>query len=402
MSNLSQFFPTNFPVGSIIDLAVPSGSNSNTAVVTISGQEWRPMNRNQYLDKADYPEYYALVGDAVSQSLDVTQAGTPGAVGDIAICGCGNSFIHLNSTSGPYYSNSNGVNWAAASAGLGWTYNGLWTANNRYFLGGATTTQLANDSGTTASGAHCTFTSRTFTSGPIVRDIAYNGANTYIAVGTSGTKNIGYSTDANGNTWTAISAADSNTYISCAWGNGKFVAISSAGVIKSSTDGQTWTQRTNPFPSAYNSYWFMVRYIKDRFIIFSTYTYYTYGARRSLYSLDGVTWTYDDHKEMQTPTNIELSGDVYAYAQPDGTSGNIWCAKSGQPMVSSDGYSWFPLWTDQYRYFGDKIGVNAYGYISARYSTGMYMYRILYNKAPIYRWYGDTTTNGMYKWIRVK
>jgi hypothetical protein len=112
--------------------------------------------------------------------------------------------------------------------------------------------------------------------------VAY-GNGRWVAVASGGTANA-YSTDG-GQTWASGGGLPaSTTWTSVAYGGGKFVAVASGGTqAASSTDGGlTWGSRT--LPSSTN--WSSVAFGNNRFVAVSS----TSGTAAA-YSLNGVDWT---------------------------------------------------------------------------------------------------------------
>ena len=91
-------------------------------------------------------------------------------------------------------------------------------------------------------------------------------------------------TSPDGVTWTARTAAASNSWQSVTYGDGLFVAVSSNGTnrVMTSPDGITWTARS----AAEANWWQSVTYGDGLFVAVS----YT-GTNRVMTSPDGITWT---------------------------------------------------------------------------------------------------------------
>ena len=105
---------------------------------------------------------------------------------------------------------------------------------------------------------------------------------------TSNTKNFAYSTD--GIKWTEGALGYDVEWSSVCYGNGKFVAVSSAfNYFAYSTDGINWTKGTI---SSTSRYWNSVCYGNNKYVAVGSHTeasggIYSYFA----YSTDGITWT---------------------------------------------------------------------------------------------------------------
>lgn len=98
---------------------------------------------------------------------------------------------------------------------------------------------------TSTTAASGTWTSRTSSFGTsIIRDIASNGVDLYVAVGQSGK----LATSPDGITWTQRTSGFGTTQIEgIAYGNGYWVAVGGAGKMYTSTDGTTWSAVTSSF-----------------------------------------------------------------------------------------------------------------------------------------------------------
>ena len=87
---------------------------------------------------------------------------------------------------------------------------------------------------------------------------------------------------ADGITWTSRTAAADNFWLSVAYGNGLWVAVSRSGTVMTSLDGITWTSRTSPA----NNQWLSVAYGNGLWVAVSQS-----GGNRVMTSPDGITWT---------------------------------------------------------------------------------------------------------------
>jgi len=138
----------------------------------------------------------------------------------------------------------------------------------------------------TASTGSTTWTLRKFinTSESAYASIAYNGSNLYVAAGGAGV--LATSTD--GITWTdRTSGFGANNIRTVAYGNGLFVAVGDQGTITTSTDGITWTARTANMST--NRIW-SVTYANSLWVAVGLGG----GATNTggiIYSSDGLTWT---------------------------------------------------------------------------------------------------------------
>lgn len=174
--------------------------------------------------------------------------------------------------------------------------------------------------------------------------IQYNGSNLYVAAGSTGI----LTTSPDGITWTdRTSGFGTDTIRSVGFGNGLWVAVGDTGKITTSTDGITWTARTANMGT--NTI-YDVKYANGVWVAVGAGggTSNTGGIT---YSTDGITWTRksqsltvgpDYYSVVWTGSNWLVGGDLttnnYVYATtPSGT----WT-----PAVSIAGQSIARIWHD--------------------------------------------------------
>lgn len=113
--------------------------------------------------------------------------------------------------------------------------------------------------------------------------VAYDGTNILAA----GYVNILRSSD-DGDSWTTVHSAASESYSSMAYGNGRFViggSDAASSFIRYSTDaGQNWTTA-----STENNYYYKIKYINNKFFALGINNDDYLG--RILYSADGISWS---------------------------------------------------------------------------------------------------------------
>jgi hypothetical protein len=111
------------------------------------------------------------------------------------------------------------------------------------------------------------------------------------------------------------------SWISVAYGNGTFVAVSiGTNIAATSTDGITWTQRTMPA----SVYWYGVTYGAGTFVAVA------YNTSVAATSTDGITWT-----QRNLPTN------AYWYSVTYGNGTFVAVARdSAIAATSADGVTW--------------------------------------------------------------
>ena len=123
-----------------------------------------------------------------------------------------------------------------------------------------------------------------------------------------------HSTD--GITWTAAAATEANSWRSVAYGNGKFVAVSSDGInrVMHSSDGITWTAAA----AAESNSWRSVTYGNGKFVAVSTS-----GTNRVMHSSDQssdetvatltLTGNADDHQDADDVADITFTFNDTAF-----------------------------------------------------------------------------------------
>jgi hypothetical protein len=157
-----------------------------------------------------------------------------------------------------------------------------------------------------------------------------NGTTWIQALKTTGANNVRSNTTLGGASagWTARSAGSaSNDWYGGAYGNGRFVLTSTGGLIYSSTDGATWTQRASGSGTL-----FVCSYLGNKFFTHDTNS----SGTGYLYSTDGETWT---------SGNVNTNGATgnWAFGYLLGTYYAV--TANGKVNVSSDGITWTLLTT---------------------------------------------------------
>jgi hypothetical protein len=180
-----------------------------------------------------------------------------------------------------------------------------------------------------------TWTNRLVGSSNVLRAIAWNGSNIYVAAGDGGS----LFSSADGITWTSrTSGFGTDQIFDVKFGNGLFVAVGGNGKITTSTDGTTWTARTSGFAS-----------LQMRKVLYANSIWVAVGDGGGTnntggisYSTDGLTWTRKSQTITIGPsyrdviwngTNWIIVSDVdnnnYIYATTP--SGTWTAARSGSP-----------------------------------------------------------------------
>ncbi|GEM_PF-1327515 len=156
----------------------------------------------------------------------------------------------------------------------------------------------------------------------------------------------------NGISWSRYSMSDNILASSMAYGNGKFVLISSAsgGGAKGrvSSDGENWTTFNMPSPNAVGYYgWKSIAYGNGRFVAVTDY-----GTNKIAISTDGAqTWTTVAAPEQRTWGNITYGGGRFVVTG---------YSSANRTMTSTDGVNW-TLGTIPGSTSGNKSWQTAYG-----------------------------------------
>jgi uncharacterized repeat protein (TIGR01451 family) len=145
-------------------------------------------------------------------------------------------------------------------------------------------------------------------------------------------------------------AANGQSLLGVAWGNGTYVAVGSSGTIITSPELDVWTRRTSPVTSALNA------------VTFGGGVFVAVGAARTvLRSIDGSTWAVVAAPGT-VPTNASLNAVTWTGTQ------FVAVGSGSVIMTSADGSTW----TRQTAPAGSYTGVTAGpGVIAAIRSTGI-------------------------------
>lgn len=153
-------------------------------------------------------------------------------------------------------------------------------------------------------------------------DIAY-GNGVFVAIASDGTHRVMTSPD--GITWTAQTASIVETWSAITFGNGLFVAVcSNASQGMSSPDGVTWTT----FNGAAPSNWIDVAYGAGVFAAVGRI-----GSKRVETSPDGVTWTGQNSAAQNTWGKVVFGNGLFVAVTFVGAAAN-------DAMTSADGATW--------------------------------------------------------------
>ena len=165
-------------------------------------------------------------------------------------------------------------------------------------------------------------------------------------------------------TWGLRTSAADNDWLSIAYGNNVFVAISSSGSgnrVMTSPDGITWTIRSTPADNAWRSVCFgngLFIAVADNGIV----------GQRAMSSPDGITWTLrstpQDYLGYFVGVDPDTGADIINYVWVDGNWNSVaygngrfvglsYASDAYNIMVSTDGVTWSA--TDPNMYFWTNI-----------------------------------------------
>ena len=227
--------------------------------------------------------------------------------------------LHVASgASGAIYTSTNGIDWIARSSGK----SGLLMNVN----GDGPLWVVVGDGGAIVTSTNgLDWTSRTSPTNALFRGVAY-GNGIYVACGDGGA--IVRSTD--GATWTAVSSGTNLSLQGVGYGmdfvnsgdtnqvpteNPLFVVVGANGLILTSTNGVSWTQRTSG----------TTVYISD--VMYGNGYYVAVGNTRILRSSDGVDWSFATNSAY-----LYRAAYCSGLFKATGKSGAIWS--------STDGLTW--------------------------------------------------------------
>ena len=141
-----------------------------------------------------------------------------------------------------------------------------------------------------------------------------------------------------------ISLPSSTKWESVAYGNGKFVAVTTSDVAAYSEDGINWTQTTLPVSSGFSS----VAYGNGKFVAIA------WGQKIAVYSEDGINWT---------QTTLPFSGYWSSVAYGNGKFVAVGGGNNPYFAYSEDGINWSLTGTV----------TNSYQWCSVAYGNGKFV-----------------------------
>lgn len=219
-------------------------------------------------------------------------------------------------TSGFIATSNNGSDWRTVTSRVSGSFAGIKRLNSTFIAYGANIT-------TSTDGLTWTQRANPGASSQVIADIAYGNSKYVVATFGQG---LHYTTDLD-TQWTKVNqtyAANAATYTNSAlfhaveYQNSIFVAVGQSGLLMTSTDGVTWTERASALASTASNIRDVV-YLNNTFFIFN-------GAGNISYSSDGTTWTAATITQSnQNHTSMAYNGSVYVIVG----SASIWSSADG-------------------------------------------------------------------------
>jgi hypothetical protein len=198
-----------------------------------------------------------------SMTLSVYDSWTSVVYGD----GC---FIAVASGSSSYIYSYGGTNWYSGTLPTSEFWSDICYDGSRFIITGEYSPVII-------TGSHNNWTQIDSTTGMTMTKSASNGNQLTVVIGGLYSSGICWTDD--GSTWTKASA-DLDAKSDVAYGNGKFVIISSGNKALYSSDGKNWTQTTMPDSLS----WKTVTYGGDKFIALAS------SSIETAISYDGINW----------------------------------------------------------------------------------------------------------------
>jgi len=164
--------------------------------------------------------------------------------------------------------------------------------------------------------------------------VAY-GNGKFVAIASNSTT-AAYSTNS-GQTWASGSGLPNQAWVKVVYGKGVFVAIAASGTVAAkSTDGINWTSVTLPISAT----WSDIAYGNNRFLIVSS------ASSKTIYSFDLTTWY---------QSNLAITGTSVAYGQGVFLAVN---ASANQAWTTDDCVQWISRSVSSDAYGNLQWGVN--------------------------------------------
>lgn len=280
------------------------------------------------------------------QTNEVTGADLGGGVYRVVMVGNGGSI---------FSSDDQGETWTPRTSGVANTLTGAVFGGGLFVISRAATAQniLTSPNG-------IDWTIRTTAVAQNQNDVAYNGTNLFVSVGTGGT----IQTSPNGTTWTAQTSGTTQQLNGVFFANGLWVAVGANGTIVTSPNGTTWTVQSSGITQVLNE----VSYFNSLFIAVG-------GVGTVLTSPNGVTWTLRTVPFTSTVTGISQNSSRVVIA---GNGGLISTSEDGLSYASrtNNGQSLNGIAYGNGLFVSAGAVANGSGYIATIDGAGNYTRRV--------------------------
>jgi hypothetical protein len=214
-------------------------------------------------------------------------------------------------------SDDNAETWISRTSGIASSITGITRG-----LGIFVASVLTNNNNVITSADGITWTTRTTASAQNNQDIAFNGTNLFVSVGSTGS----IQTSPDGISWTSRSSGVTQTLLGVHFADNMWVAVGVAGTIITSPDGITWTSQTSGTTNNLHE----VNFFNNLFIVS--------GVLIALTSPDGVTWTPRTTNISSTilgiatsPSTLIITGDSGAIASS--TNGTTYTSRTNNTVA---------------------------------------------------------------------
>lgn len=233
-------------------------------------------------------KYYAFCQSVTSpqsfRSADgITWTAESQTITNVFAAGANSSTIVIMGPSAFTRTSTDGTSWTSRTAtGSGTARTGIWDGTRFIFVG----TDLTNNLMHSTTGATWT----TIDVGPGLRDIAWNGSSTYLAIesASSSTYRICTANPTSAGNWTSSTLPTTAVWGTVAYGAGTWViARPGSTSYATSTNGTTWTTRTLPdrLSPTTTTPVARIRFVDNNFVMWGE------DLKALWTSGDGISWT---------------------------------------------------------------------------------------------------------------
>ena len=177
--------------------------------------------------------------------------------------------------------------------------------------------------------------------GENLRAVAYNGVDTFVAVGNKGT----LLTSADGANWNLVNLGVKSNFRDILYENALFVAVGEEGSIYTSADGSSWTASPSWTQESLVS---ITSDGSDFFTIDENGAFW-------LSSTDGISWDFIKSEINPTYTTDNNSANIYIADIIHAAGGFVAVGNQGRFYTSSDGLSWIESTTNSGLSFNSAV-----------------------------------------------